>query len=176
MQINVYGFVCVPVCVRNSWQGFCFCLTNVCGWRGCWQNLVGTKRSSGIGPQKGSEGWSSTEKRELELFSQMRRLQKDLQYVIELTIQYVKGAYKKDGEWFFTRPCSDRTRGGGFNQKEGRFTLEVRKGSGTQEQAARRSCGCPNPVSIQSQVGQRSEQHHLAKGVSAHGRGVGLGL
>jgi len=35
-----------------------------------------------------------------------RRLQGDL----IAAFQYFKGAYKKDGERFFTRACSDRTR------------------------------------------------------------------
>ena len=39
----------------------------------------------------------------------------------------MKGAYKKAGEGLFTRVCSDRTRGNGFKQKEGRFRLDIRK-------------------------------------------------
>jgi len=38
----------------------------------------------------------------------------------------VKGTYKKDGEGFYTRACSDRTRGNSFKLKEGRFMLHVR--------------------------------------------------
>jgi len=46
--------------------------------------------------------------RELELFSpKKRRLRGDL---VE-AFQYLKGAYKKDGEGLFTRACSNRTRG-----------------------------------------------------------------
>ncbi|KAK4828547.1 hypothetical protein QYF61_027516 [Mycteria americana] len=37
------------------------------------------------------------------------------------------GGYKKAGEGFFTRACSDRTRGNGFKLKEGRFRLDIRK-------------------------------------------------
>jgi len=37
------------------------------------------------------------------------------------TFQYLKGAYRKDGEGLFTRVCSDRTRGNGCKLKEGRF-------------------------------------------------------
>ncbi|GAB0189265.1 hypothetical protein GRJ2_001391800 [Grus japonensis] len=43
------------------------------------------------------------------------------------TFQYLKGAYRKDGEGLFMRECSDRTRGNGFKLKEGRFRLDTRK-------------------------------------------------
>ena len=42
-------------------------------------------------------------------------------------LQYIKGAYKKDGERLFTRACSDRTRGNGLKLKEVRVRLEIRK-------------------------------------------------
>ena len=41
--------------------------------------------------------------------------------------QYMKGAYKKDGEGLFPRACSDRTRGSGFKLKESRFRLDTGK-------------------------------------------------
>ena len=41
--------------------------------------------------------------------------------------QYLKGAYKTDGERLFTRACSDRTRGNGFKLKEGRSRLRIGK-------------------------------------------------
>jgi len=44
-----------------------------------------------------------------------------------VTFQYLKGAYRKDGEGLFTRVCNDRTRGNGSKLKEGRFRLDIRK-------------------------------------------------
>jgi len=52
-----------------------------------------------------------------------RRLQEDL----TAAFQYLKGAYKNDRQGLFTRAWSDRTRGNGFKQKEGRFRLDIRK-------------------------------------------------
>jgi len=53
--------------------------------------------------------------RESRLISlEKRRLQEDL----IAAFQYLKEAYRKDGEGLFTRTCSDRTRGNGFKLKE----------------------------------------------------------
>ena len=108
--------------------------------------------------------------RELGLFSlEKRKLRADL----IVAFQYLKGAYRKDGEGPFPRECSDKTKGNGFKLKEGRFRLDIRKGGETMEQVAQRSCGCPLPGSVHGQVGRGFEQPGLVEGVPAHGRGAG---
>jgi len=44
-----------------------------------------------------------------------------------VAFQYLKEACKKAGEGLFTRTCSDRKSGNGFELKEGRFRLDMRK-------------------------------------------------
>jgi len=115
--------------------------------------------------------------RELGLFSLgKRRLWGDF----IAAFQYLKGAYKKDGDKLCSRACCDRTRGNGFKLKEGTFRLDIRKkffyheGGETLEWVAQRGGRCPIPDNIQGQAGRGSEQPGLVEDVPAHCRGVGL--
>ena len=62
--------------------------------------------------------------RELGLISlEKRRLWGDL----TVTFQNLKGAYKQEGEWLFTRADSNRTTGNRFKLRQRRFRLDIRK-------------------------------------------------
>ena len=52
-----------------------------------------------------------------------RRLRGDL----IAAFQYLKGAYKKDGEQLFAQADNHRTRESGFKLKAGRFRLDIRR-------------------------------------------------
>ena len=67
--------------------------------------------------------------REQELFNlEKKRLQGDL----TVAFQYLKGAYKQEGEQLFTRVDSARTIGNGFKLRQGRFRLDIWKNFFTQ--------------------------------------------
>ena len=44
-----------------------------------------------------------------------------------VAFQYLKGAYKQEGEQLFVRVASDRTRGNGLKPRLGRFRLDIRR-------------------------------------------------
>ena len=52
-----------------------------------------------------------------------RRLQGDL----IVAFQYLKEAYKQEGDQLFTRVDSDRTRGNGLKLRQGRLRLDIRR-------------------------------------------------
>jgi len=63
-----------------------------------------------------------------------------------LAFQYLKRTYKQEGEWLFTSVDGDRTRGKGFELKQGMFRLDIRRkffhkeGGDTLEQVAQGGC------------------------------------
>ena len=56
-----------------------------------------------------------------------------------MAFQYLKGAYKQEGERLFTRVDSNRTKGNGFKLRQGRFRLDIRRKFFTQEVVTHRN-------------------------------------
>ena len=119
--------------------------------------------------------------RELGLVSlEKRRLRGHL----KAASQYLKRGYKKKKEKekdrLYSIICCDNTRVHGFKLKEGRFRLDIRKGSfyseggEALEQVTQGTGGCPVPGDIERLSGPASEQPDLPVGVSVRCRGVGL--
>ena len=92
--------------------------------------------------------------------------------------QYLKWAYKKDGDRLYSRACCNRKRCNGFKLKEGGFRLDIRKNLFTTRvvkrwnRLPREVADAPIPGNIQSQVGWGFEQPGLVQGIPPHGRGV----
>lgn len=64
--------------------------------------------------------------REVGLFSlEKRRLQEG--ETLTVAFQYLKGAYKEEGEWLFMRVGSGRTRGNSLKLRQGKCWLNIRR-------------------------------------------------
>jgi len=74
---------------------------------------------------QGLEHFSYEERlRALGLFClEKSRLQRDR----VADFQYLKGAYRKDGDSLFCKACCNTTRSNGFKLREGRFKLDIRR-------------------------------------------------
>jgi len=44
-----------------------------------------------------------------------------------VVFQYLKRAYRKDGDKLFSKACCDRMKSNGFKLREGRFELDIKK-------------------------------------------------
>ena len=97
-----------------------------------------------------------------------------------MAFQYLKGAYKQEGEWLLTRVDSDRTRVNGFKLKQGKVRLDIRRkffhpeGGEALQQLTQGRCGYLVPGCIQGQARCGSGQPGLVVGDPAHSRGLKL--
>jgi len=57
----------------------------------------------------------------------LRLKKRRLQANVVVACQYLKGTCRKDGGNLFSRACCYRTRSNGFQLREGRFRLDIRK-------------------------------------------------
>jgi len=116
--------------------------------------------------------------RELGLFFlEKRRLRGDL----IAAFQYLKGAYRKDGENIFSRACCYRTRSNGFKLRECRFRLGIKKKFFTTRMLKQWNRlprdivdGGPIPGNIEGQTGWGSKQPGLVEDIPAYCRDAGL--
>ena len=97
---------------------------------------------------------------------------------LRAAFQYLKGGCKKEGDRLLSRGCCDRTRGNGFQLKEGRFRLDMRKRFFT-VRVVRQWHRVPRdvldliPGDDQGQTESGSKQPDLAVVVPVHCMGVG---
>ena len=63
----------------------------------------------------------------LQFFSHSFSCHQQSLVLLLLRENLIKGAYKQEGEWQFTRVDSDRIRGKGFKMRQGRFRLDIRR-------------------------------------------------
>ena len=109
--------------------------------------------------------------RELGLFClEKRRLWGDPR----VAFQHLKEGYEKEEDRPFSRICCDRTRGNGFELKEGRFRLDIRKKRFTVRVVRhwnRATCSS-NPWRLSRQGWIRLWATYLAVDVPVHHRGV----
>ena len=94
-----------------------------------------------------------------------------------MAFQYLKGAYKQEGEQLFTWVDSDRTRGNSFKLRQERFRLDIRRNFFTQRvvmhwnRLPKEVVDAPSLEAFQGQAGCGSGQPGLVGGNPAHSRG-----